>query len=49
MQKLSETTRFNQIQNIILEGFDPVSAGGFTQVPNILLKYKKLSQQAKIA
>jgi len=34
--------------NIILEGFDPVSAGGFTQVPNVLLNNKELSGYAKI-
>jgi predicted transcriptional regulator len=34
-------------QNIVLKGFDPVSAGGFTQVPNILLK-SKLSANAKV-
>ena len=33
--------------NIILQGFDPLSAGGFTQVPNILLKNKKLSIMSK--
>ena len=35
------------LQNIILKGFDPVSAGGFTQVPNVLLK-SKLSANAKV-
>jgi Helix-turn-helix domain len=34
-------------QNIVLKGFDPVSAGGFTQVPNILLR-SKLSANAKV-
>jgi biotin operon repressor len=34
-------------QNIVLKGFDPVSAGGFTQVPNILLK-SNLSSNAKV-
>ena len=29
--------RFGKFKNIILEGFDPVSAGGFTQVPNFIL------------
>lgn len=35
-------------QNIVLKGFDPVSAGGFTQVPNVLLRAKKLSCNAKV-
>lgn len=35
-------------QNIVLKGFDPVSAGGFTQVPNILLRTPSISSQAKI-
>lgn len=48
MQKLSELTRFQDQQNIILQGFDPVSAGGFTQVPNFLLKNPKLSAMAKV-
>lgn len=48
MQKLSNTTRFQEHQNIVLEGFDPVSAGGFTQVPNMLLKDQKLSSNAKL-
>ena len=49
MHKLSELTRFSEIQNIVLDGFDPVSAGGFTQVPNMLLNNAELSAQAKIA
>jgi len=28
----------DKYRNIVLHGFDPVSAGGFTQVPNIVLK-----------
>ena len=36
-----------KFQNIILKGFDPVSAGGFTQVPNVLLR-SKLSCNAKV-
>lgn len=35
-------------RNIILEGFDPVAAGGFTQVPNIILKSKEVSVGAKL-
>lgn len=34
-------------QNIVLQGFDPISAGGFTQVPNVLLK-SELSANAKV-
>ena len=37
MEKLSELASFKEKQNIVLEGFDPVSSSGFTQVPNILL------------
>lgn len=36
-------------KNIILDGFDPVAAGGFTQVPNVILKSKDLSVGAKLA
>src|SRR5258706_15592222 len=35
-------------QNITLNSFDPVSAGGFTQVPNFLLRNSKLSIGAKL-
>ena len=41
----------NQIEkykNIILDGFDPVSSGGFTQVPNYILKSNDLSVGAKL-
>jgi DNA-binding MarR family transcriptional regulator len=48
MQKLSDVARFKEGQNILLEGFDPVSAGGFTQVPNHLLNSKDLSAVAKL-
>jgi DNA-binding MarR family transcriptional regulator len=48
MQKLSELARFQDHQNIILEGFDPVSAGGFTQVPNCILNNTELSFAAKV-
>jgi len=48
MEKLSDLTSFKGIQNIVLKGFDPVSAGGFTQVPNILLRDSELSANAKI-
>src|SRR5690242_4128352 len=48
MQKLADLNRFQERQNIILQGFDPVSAGGFTQVPNFLLKDPKVSANAKV-
>lgn len=35
-------------RTIRLKGFDPVSAGGFTQVPNLILKDKELSAGAKL-
>jgi DNA-binding MarR family transcriptional regulator len=48
MQKLSDIARFKEEQNILLQGFDPVSAGGFTQVPNHMLNNKDLSAVAKL-
>ena len=48
MQKLSEIARFQEHENIILQGFDPVSAGGFTQVPNCLLDHTQMSFAAKV-
>ena len=48
MKKLSELSKFQEQQNIVLQGYDPISAGGFTQVPNLLLKTPKLSAHAKI-
>jgi len=48
MQKLSEIARFQAHQNIVLQGFDPVSAGGFTQIPNCLLNNAALSFVAKV-
>jgi predicted transcriptional regulator len=48
MQKLSNLSSFQARQNIVLQGYDPVSAGGFTQVPNILLKAPTLSTTAKV-
>lgn len=36
-------------RNILLEGFDPISAHGFTQVPNVILRDEKLSLGAKMA
>jgi hypothetical protein len=48
MEKINNIERFKERQNIILEGFDPISAGGFTQVPNMLLNNKNLSFAAKV-
>src|SRR3954454_21790615 len=48
MEKLSELRRFQERQNIVLQGFDPISAGGFTQVPNYLLKDPTVSANAKV-
>jgi hypothetical protein len=36
MEKVADSKEFKDRQNIVLEGFDPVSSGGFTQVPNTL-------------
>lgn len=47
MRKLSEPLA-DRYRNIILEGFDPVAAGGFTQVPNVILKSPDLSVGAKL-
>jgi len=35
-------------EQIILEGFDPISAHGFTQVPNVVLRDTSLSPGAKL-
>ena len=35
-------------KTILLKGFDPVAAEGFTQVPNFILKSAKLSAGAKL-
>ena len=47
MDKIGDINRFKERQNIILEGFDPVTAGGFTQIPNVLLK-QTFSNNAKV-
>ncbi len=46
MESLSQLLK--ERQNIILKGFDPVSAGGFTQIPNVLLQTPDLSNNAKV-
>jgi predicted transcriptional regulator len=48
MQRLTDVGAFKEAQNIVLQGFDPVSAGGFTQVPNLLLNATGLSFAAKV-
>lgn len=48
MEKLAHTATFQERHNIVLQGFDPVSAGGFTQVPNMVLNSKGLSFAAKV-
>ena len=48
MQKLGDTAKFKEHQNIVLEGFDPVSGGGFTQLPNCVLNDTKISLSAKV-
>lgn len=48
MDKLGDTKQFSKIQNIVLKGFDPISSGGFTQIPNVVLKHPKLSGNAKL-
>jgi hypothetical protein len=48
MDKLSDIQRFQAHQNIVLQGFDPISSGGFTQVPNFLLKDPTISANAKV-
>lgn len=48
MEKLANLAQFQKHQNIVLAGFDPVSAGGFTQVPNCVLNNKELSFAAKV-
>lgn len=49
MESIKNINRFKGYQNLILEGYDPVSAAGFTQVPNLLLRDKTLSANAKTA
>ena|SRR6266851_1679462 len=45
MKPISEILRE---QNIVLETLDPVARGGFTQVPNFILKSADLSLGAKV-
>jgi hypothetical protein len=49
MQRLGDTQHFQQIErNIKFESADPVSTGGFTQLPNFILRDPKLSVGAKV-
>jgi hypothetical protein len=48
MKKLSELSHFQEQQNIVLQGYDPISAGGFTQVPNCLLNDPSVTLAAKV-
>jgi len=48
MDKIGDIERLKEYQNIILESFDPVSAGGFTQLPNCILNDPNLSPGAKV-
>jgi hypothetical protein len=48
MQKIGDTHQFKDRQNLVLQGFDPVSAGGFTQVPNCVLNDPEISLGAKV-
>jgi hypothetical protein len=48
MQRLGEISDFKERQNLILQGFDPISAVGFTQVPNFILRNKSISIGAKV-
>src|SRR3954464_12704066 len=48
MDKLSDLKKFQERQTIVLKNFDPISAQGFTQVPNFLLKDPKISANAKV-
>ncbi|MFY0609956.1 MAG: helix-turn-helix domain-containing protein [Hyphomicrobiaceae bacterium] len=48
MKQISEPLA-DRYKNIILDGFDPVAAAGFTQVPNVILKSTDLSVGAKLA
>src|SRR5919206_5313218 len=48
MDKLVDLKQFQERQNIFLKNFDPVSAHGFTQVPNFLLKDPDISANAKV-
>lgn len=47
MEGIKETLQ-ERMATIELHGFDPISAGGFTQIPNVILRHKKLSPGAKL-
>ena len=49
MEKIGDTQAFKEkVKNIILEGFDPICAWGFTQIPNYVLKKENISSTEKI-
>jgi hypothetical protein len=48
MDKIGDIERLKEHQNILLEGFDPVSTGGFTQLPNCVLNDPHLSPGGKV-
>ena len=48
MKQIGDTATFKAVRDIVLSGFDPVSAGGFTQVPNCIIRDKHLSSNAKL-
>jgi Helix-turn-helix domain len=48
MDKLADIRRFQEQQNIVLQVFYPISSGGFTQAPNVLLSDPKISANAKV-
>ena len=48
MEKIGGSATFKDRQNIVLDGFDPISAGGFTQIPNCVLNDTKISLSAKV-
>ena len=47
MEHISESLKQKE-KTILLKGFDPVAAEGFTQVPNLILKSSKVSAGAKL-
>ena len=47
MRPLGELVKEKE-KTILLKGFDPVSAQGFTQVPNLVLKEPELGAGAKL-
>ena len=46
MQHISKL--IDEKRNILLKGFDPITAAGYTQVPNLILRKADLSAGAKL-